>query len=73
LYSVLNACRAWRFAVDDIVGSKLEGAAWARTRWVHPEVIDAAVELRHGRAAHLAAGDVEALLLHVERELVSAT
>jgi hypothetical protein len=30
LYSVLNACRAWRFAAVDVLGSKLEGAAWAR-------------------------------------------
>ena len=33
LYSVLNACRAWRFAEEDVLGSKLEGATWARTRW----------------------------------------
>jgi len=32
LYSVLNACRAWRFAEEDTLGSKLEGAAWARDR-----------------------------------------
>ncbi len=30
LYSVLNACRAWRFAEEDALGSKLEGADWAR-------------------------------------------
>ena len=43
LYSVLNACRAWRFAVDDVLGSKLDGAAWARARWPDAGVIDAAV------------------------------
>jgi Domain of unknown function (DUF4111) len=28
LYSVLNACREWRLAEDDVLGSKREGAAW---------------------------------------------
>jgi hypothetical protein len=51
LYSVLNACRAWRFAEEDVLGSKLEGAAWARGRWPDTGVIDAAVALRRGEAA----------------------
>lgn len=66
LYSVLNASRAWRFAVDDVLGSKLEGARWARERWPEPSLIDAAVGLRHGRAAQLDADDVDAYLQHVE-------
>ena len=28
LYSVLNATRAWRFADENVLGSKLEGASW---------------------------------------------
>jgi hypothetical protein len=51
LYSVLNACRAWRFAEEDVLGSKLEGAAWARGRWPDTGVIDAAVALRRGKDA----------------------
>lgn len=51
LYSVLNACRAWRFAEEDVLGSKLEGAAWARARWPDTGVIDAAVALRRGQDA----------------------
>ena len=70
LYSVLNASRAWRFAAEDALGSKLEGAAWARERWSSPWVIDAAVDLRHGRPATLDAADVAALLDHVESTLV---
>ena len=31
LHSVLNGCRAWRSAVEDVLGSKLDGATWART------------------------------------------
>ena len=36
LYSVLNASRAWRFAAEGALGSKLEGAAWARDRPAFP-------------------------------------
>lgn len=72
LYSVLNASRAWRFAVEDVLGSKLEGAAWARERWSSPSIIDAAVDLRHGRAATLDAVEVDRLLDHVERTLVAS-
>ena len=73
LYSVLNACRAWRFAVEDVMGSKLDGAAWARTRWPRPDVIDAAVALRHGCAAALDVADVDELLAHVEDTLSTGT
>jgi hypothetical protein len=72
LYPVLNASRAWRFAAEDALGSKLEGAAWARERWSSPGVIDAAVDLRHGRTATLDAAEVDALLDHVESTLVNA-
>ena len=68
-YSVLNACRAWRFAVDDVLGSKLEGARWARDRWRPRSLVDAAVDLRHGRPAPLDAGEVDRFLAHVERVL----
>ncbi len=71
LYSVLNASRAWRFAVDDVLGSKLEGARWARERWPERALIDAAVELRHGRAARLDAKEVDAFVDHVERILTT--
>ena len=73
LYSVLNASRAWRFAVENELGSKLEGAAWARQHWSRPGVIGAAVDLRHGRSATLDAGEVEKLLNHVESTLVNCT
>jgi len=72
LYSVLNASRAWRFAVDDVLGSKLEGAAWARRRWWVPSLIDAAVDLRHGRPARLDADEVDRFLKHVEGALARA-
>ena len=71
-YSVLNGCRAWRFASENLLGSKLEGAAWARTRSTDPGLIDAAVELRHGRPAELDDRDVSAFVDHVERALGDA-
>ena len=72
LYSVLNASRAWRFAVEDVLGSKLDGAQWARDRWQAPGLIDAAVDLRHGRPAQLDAAEVDRFLAHVEGVLARA-
>jgi hypothetical protein len=72
LYSVLNASRAWRFAVEDVLGSKLTGASWARSRWRRPSLVDAAVDLRHGRRAHLDEDEVDEFLEHVEHELAAA-
>jgi hypothetical protein len=72
LYSVLNACRAWRFAEQDVLGSKLEGAAWARDRWADKGVIDAAVALRRGEDAALDDSAVDALLSAVATRLREA-
>ena len=72
LYSVLNACRAWRFADEDVLGSKLEGARWARGRWADADVIDAALALRRGEAATLDQGAVEALLEEAANHLAEA-
>jgi hypothetical protein len=72
LYSVLNACRAWRFAAVDVLGSKLEGAAWARARWHDTSAIDAAVALRRGEHATLDESAVDALLASVTTRLRDA-
>jgi hypothetical protein len=73
LYSVLNACRAWRFAEENVLGSKLEGAAWARRRWPDTGVIDAAVALRRGEAAPALEGPaVDDLLSTVLTRLAAA-
>ncbi len=73
LYSVLNACRAWRFAAVDVLGSKLEGAAWARARWPGKGLIDAAVALRRGEDATLDESAVDALLSAVATRLREVT
>jgi hypothetical protein len=72
LYSVLNACRAWRFAAEDVLGSKMEGAAWARTSWPDTGLIDAAVALRHGQDAELDGSAVDDLLSSVATRLRAA-
>jgi hypothetical protein len=72
LYSVLNACRAWRFVETDVLGSKLEGAAWARVHWPDTQVIDAAVALRRGEDATLDEAGVDALLGSVADRLREA-
>jgi hypothetical protein len=71
-YSVLNACRAWRFAADDVLGSKLEGAAWVRARWHDTGLIDAAVAIRRGEDASLEDSGVDALLSEVVTRLREA-
>lgn len=36
-YAVLNACRAWRFAVDSAIVSKIDGGYWALDRVRAPD------------------------------------
>ncbi|WP_225728735.1 MULTISPECIES: aminoglycoside adenylyltransferase domain-containing protein [unclassified Nocardia] len=36
-YAVLNACRAWRFAVDSTFVSKIDGGRWAMDRVPQPD------------------------------------
>jgi hypothetical protein len=72
LYSVLNACRAWRFAAMDVLGSKLDAATWARAHWPDTGLIDAAVALRHGEDATLDESAVDALLSAVAARLREA-
>jgi hypothetical protein len=73
LYSVLNASRAWRYTAEGVLGSKLDGASWARGRWHRPALIDAAVELRHGGSAHLEEREVDEFLWYVESVLVKSS
>jgi hypothetical protein len=46
--SVLNACRAWRFAEEGRWSSKVEAAAWARPRAEDAATIERALALRAG-------------------------
>jgi streptomycin 3"-adenylyltransferase len=49
-YAVLNACRAWRFAVDGSLVSKVDGGRWAEERLDEPELtlVRAAIALQSG-------------------------
>ncbi|HET7480388.1 MAG TPA: aminoglycoside adenylyltransferase domain-containing protein [Rubrobacteraceae bacterium] len=64
-YSVLNACRAWRFAEEGVWSSKEAGAKWARPRVEDPTVIDAALEIRRGQARRLDPSEVRAFVMGV--------
>jgi hypothetical protein len=69
--TVLNACRAWRFALDGALGSKEEGAAWARARAEDPGVIDAALEARRAGARLDVAPERVAALVAATRSAVT--
>jgi len=51
-YSVLNACRSWRYAEERLWVSKEAGAEWARSRMEDPSLIDSALEIRRGDSSH---------------------
>ncbi len=40
-YAVLNACRAWRYAVDGKLVSKVDGGRWAEARLEGPDLVRA--------------------------------
>jgi aminoglycoside adenylyltransferase-like protein/nucleotidyltransferase-like protein len=52
-YAVLNACRAWRYAVDGALVSKVDGGRWAETRLDEPErtMVREALALQSGDQA----------------------
>ena len=52
-YAVLNACRAWRYAVDGALVSKVDGGRWAETRLDEPErtLVRDALALQSGEQA----------------------
>ncbi len=71
--SVLNACRAWRFAAEGRWSSKTEAAAWARPRSDDPEVVDAALALRlDPNLRRLDSRRVLALLARARRAVAAA-
>ena len=52
-YAVLNACRAWRYAVDGSLVSKVDGGRWAEERLEEPErtLVRTAIALQSGEEA----------------------
>ena len=51
--SVLNACRAWRYAEEGVWSSKDEAGAWARERVPDRAIVDRALAMRRGQSAEL--------------------
>ena len=60
-YAVLNACRAWRYAVDGSLVSKVDGGRWAEARLAEPELtlVRAAIAVQCGEV-----GEVDATAAH---------
>jgi hypothetical protein len=61
-YAVLNACRAWRYAVDGSLVSKVDGGRWAAERLAEPELslVRAAVAVQSGEAGEVDAAAARA-------------
>lgn len=74
--AVLNACRGWRWAVQGIFGSKLEGGKYALSRLSGraEQAVQTAVDMRTGAGAKEDVGprDVEALYALIASELQNA-
>lgn len=72
-YQVLNACRAWRYAAERVLCSKVAGGEWALGRGVGGDAIRAALDDQRGRpSAAIDPASVAALRAHVTAELGGA-
>jgi aminoglycoside adenylyltransferase-like protein len=69
-YSVLNACRSWRYAEEGVMSSKDEAAAWALAHAEYPSIIDSALAIRRGeRSRRLDPAEVRAFVLGVKARI----
>ena len=72
-YQVLNACRAWRFAVEREPCSKVAGGEWALGRGADDAAITAALEhQRGGPEMPVDPASIAALIARVTAELGGA-
>ncbi len=75
-YAVLNACRAWRFAVDGTLVSKIDGGRWALKRAEEADrgLIRAALDRqRSGHSAELDRASVQRFSAHARSHLTRTT
>jgi streptomycin 3"-adenylyltransferase len=73
-YRVLNACRAWRYAVERRIVSKVDGGEWALGRGDFDEAIRAALaEQRGGPETPIDRASVDALTARATAELGRAS
>jgi hypothetical protein len=70
-YAVLNACRAWRYAVDGMFVSKLDGGRWASHRCTDEDaaLVAAAIARQRGTPVPLDADRVAAFVATVAARL----
>jgi streptomycin 3"-adenylyltransferase len=66
-YAVLNACRAWRFAADGTLVSKVDGGRWAVSRVGAADRVLIVAALAHQRCESAAALDPTAVAGFVHR------
>ena len=72
-FAVLNACRAWRFLSEGIMGSKTAGGEWAMARRERMPVIEGALALRFGEGIErLDQGQVLKFLDVVDEEIAGS-
>jgi hypothetical protein len=66
-YSVLNACRSWRYAKEGIMSSKDDAAVWALSHAEDPSIIDSALAIRRGdRSRSLDPAEVRTFALGIK-------
>ena len=58
-YAVLNACRAWAFAKEGRLLSKVEGGEWAVNRGFEPAAVGAALAAQRGDEVIISRGETE--------------
>jgi Aminoglycoside adenylyltransferase, C-terminal domain len=69
--AVLNACRAWRYAVEGTWSSKRDAARWAQLRLDDPRAVDAALARRYGDRPYRADEHAAAALLERVRSVLA--
>jgi len=69
-YSVLNACRALRFTVENVWSTKEQAAKWARSQVDDAALVDASLAIRGGQTAELPDGHrVRAFVMDIRDRL----
>jgi hypothetical protein len=69
-YSVLNACRSWRYAEEGVMSSKDDGAVWALSRTEDHSLVESALAIRRGyRPRSLDPDEVHTFVLGVKARI----
>ena len=69
-YSVLNACRSWRYAEEGVMSSKDDAAVWALSRTEDPSLVESALAIRRGdRSRTLEPAEVRTFVLDINARI----